>query len=116
MVPLSKRRPGFDFALRVQVHVVPASAGGRHTPIKDGYRPICVIDIGGKATNVGLCELVLEHELVPGSTGEGVLQFHKDVASYLSGLRTGSRIALAEGPRVMASAEVIEIEPIAPLQ
>jgi len=103
---MAERRPGFDLDVTVRVH-----AGGRRTLIRSGYRPVTVVEAEGKKTSIGLGELLLEAPIQPGSSGEGVLRFHREVSDLVKSLvRPGSQIFFVEGKNVVASVEVMDIK------
>jgi len=107
---MHERRPGFDLEVSVVVHAVPTDGGGRRTPIESGYRPLTTVEVQGHKTLIGLSELLLEAPIHPGSSGEGLLRFHRDVADLVrSLLRPGSELSFAEGSHDVASAKVIDI-------
>lgn len=102
--------PQFGVTLDLRIDMRAIDAGGRRTPIGDGYRPLCIIDGPDGQITVGLCELRLDDSLSPGESGIGRLSidvFHTDRIRAL--LRVGSSFQLAEGDRVVATAWVLEI-------
>jgi hypothetical protein len=105
--------PSFGLSLRVIVDLLPSNAGGLSHPIVSGYRPLCVVEgPGGDERIFGLCELLLDHPLAPGDTGEGRLLFDVSVSDEVRGLLPGgSRFALAEGARQIGWAQVRGIDP-----
>ena len=96
--------------VRVEIRLLPSGEGGRSSPIVDGYRPLCLIaDADGSETVVGLCQLELVGELMPGGTGEGTLAFAPEVSDLVRSLvRVGSKFGLAEGRKVVGAARAIE--------
>lgn len=100
----------FDARLRVEIRLLSPNDGGRSTPIVDGYRPLCVLAGEGRSeTVVGLCQLELAGELMPGNIGEGTLAFAPEASEVVrSRLREGSEFELAEGHKVIGTARVLQ--------
>jgi len=99
--------PRVGVTLDLHIDMRSTAAGGRQSPIADGYRPVCVIDGPNGEAMIGLCELQLNHPVSPGNSGIGRLSFDISVSEQIRGLlHVGSRFALAEGPRRIAEAEV----------
>jgi hypothetical protein len=105
---MPQRRSGFDLDVAVHVHI---NGGARRTPIASGYRPVTAVEADGKRSLIGLGELLLNAPIHPGSSGDGVLRFHKDVSDLVKSLlRPGSEVSFVEGERTVAFAEVIDIK------
>ncbi len=72
-----------------------------------------MVEVDGRKTMIGLGELLLQAPIHPGSSGDGVLRFHRDVADLVSSLvRPGSDLSFVEGSHNVASAAVIDIKRI----
>jgi len=92
----------------VRVSMLPTSEGGRRSPVRSGFRPLCHFG-SASAQPVGLCELELtgREQLEPGGSAEGVLQFdvvHRDLLREL--VKPGVSIMLGDGPRIVGRAVV----------
>jgi translation elongation factor EF-Tu-like GTPase len=104
--------PAIGVTLIIRIDLFTPDRGGRATPIRSGYRPLCVVNQpdGGEVV-IGLCELQLSEQLRPGDSGEGRLSFSVEVSQEVrSLLGVGSRFTLAEGRRPIGSAEVRGID------
>ncbi len=76
-----------------------------------GYRPLTIVEADGGKTLIGLGELLLQAPIHPGSSGDGILRFHKDVSDLVKTLlRPGSELSFVEGRNAVASARVIDIK------
>jgi hypothetical protein len=99
--------PTFGITLDLHLNVQSTSRGGRSRQIESGYRPVCLIEGPEGETQIGLCELVLDHPIAPGTSGNGRLAFDIAVAEEVRALvRVGSTFALMEGRNHVATAEV----------
>ncbi len=102
--------PQFATRFKIAIHLVSAEEGGRTQTVRSGYRPLCVVRRQGRDETIGLCELDLVGELQPGTSGTAILGFAPEVTEHArSALTPGSKFDLAEGNRVIGSAEVIAI-------
>jgi hypothetical protein len=88
---------------------VGTNEGGRLHPIRDGYRPVCCVRGNRSAEEeIGFVEVRLDRPVAPGEDGEGVLEFHRNVAEFASSrLPLGSTCSLMEGRRKIGIAEVL---------
>jgi hypothetical protein len=103
-------QPRIGVTLDLHLDVRTTKAGGRKTPIVDGYRPLCIIDGPNGETIVGLCELRLDKPISPGESGVGRLSFDVAVSDDIRTLlRVGSTFEMAEGRTPIATAEVRRI-------
>ena len=102
--------PKIGTKVRVEIRLLASDQEGRSTPIIDGYRPLCVfIGEDGTETVVGLCQLELSGELIPGGVGEGTLGFAPEVSDLVrSLLQVRSEFRLAEGHKVVGTARTLE--------
>jgi translation elongation factor EF-Tu-like GTPase len=97
--------------LRADIRLSSPDQGGRTKPVLSGYRPLCIArrDDGTEEV-VGLCQLEIADELLPGTSGEGKLLFAPAVSDAVKSLlKVGSEFSLAEGKRIVGSAWVIEV-------
>jgi translation elongation factor EF-Tu-like GTPase len=102
--------PNIGLCVRAELHLLSTEDGGRTTPIRDNYRPLCVVGDGNDEMMIGLMRVRLEGELAPGHSGMVKLEFHTDVADLARArLLPGAEFALAEGKRVVALAHVIDV-------
>lgn len=99
-----------DARLPVEIRLLSSDEGGLSTPIAEGYRPLCVIaGEDGSETVVGLCQLEVAGELMPGQVGEGTLAFAPGVSELVrSLLRAGFEFGLAEGRKVVGTARALQ--------
>ncbi len=59
---------------------------------------------------IGLMRVRLNGEIAPGDSGIATLEFHADVGELArSKLPIGTDVGLAEGPKVVARARVIDV-------
>ena len=99
--------PQFGVTLDIRLDVRATDAGGPSRPIRDGYRPLCVIGGPHGETLIGLCELRLNDPIAPGESGIGRLSFDASVLDRVLALvHVGSTFELAEGRTVVAAAQV----------
>jgi hypothetical protein len=104
--------PQLGVTVHLSLDVRATEAGGRSRPIRDGYRPLCIIEGPDGETTIGLCELRLSEPIAPGNSGPGHLAFDLAVSDRVRGLlQVGSHFNLAEGGTVVATAEVRGIDP-----
>lgn len=98
--------------VRIPVDVVMSatSEGGRMTPIRSGFRPLCYFG-GAETQPIGLCELELVgvEQLEPGNSARAILKFdamHRDLLKDLA--TPGVLIGLGDGPKIVGSGVVLE--------
>jgi translation elongation factor EF-Tu-like GTPase len=100
----------YGVSLDIDFQLLPPSEGGRSTPVKSGYRPLCRFTApDGQTTTVGMCQLELgaADHVMPGDRGAGSLVFVEDVAALVRSLASaGTQLDLAEGNRVVGHATV----------
>jgi len=89
--------------LTAEVHLLPASEGGRTSAIRSGYRGIC--RIGTSPIFIGF-ELELDAvSLAPGEKGVGQLSFWAE--DQLPDVPTGTSLEIREGRNIVGIGEIL---------
>jgi translation elongation factor EF-Tu-like GTPase len=101
----------FGVRLEVQLWLLTREQGGLPVPIFNGYRPLVVVSRPSNGEVViGLSELQLDQPIPPGQTGTAMLAFDRAVESEVrSLLHPGTIFSLAEGKRIIAKAQVLNV-------
>lgn len=88
----------------------PAADGGRHIPIRSGYRPNWWLLIGGERINAGgTVELVDTDELAPGAAAR--IRIYPFLPETWEAVTVGTPLEVSEGPTPVGGAVVTRVVP-----
>ena len=91
--------------LEGRVFVIPAELGGRHTPIRSGYRGQFFWHINGESGTDWLAESYFETDIIePGASGNIKIRLGGTLLELgkVTGMPVGRQFALREGSKIMA--------------